>query len=107
MQVWCDDLGLPVPNNNTSAYSKGRGRLKLDFLNVISARINTHLSARISTEDTHQGHIVKSIEGSSMALDDTEENQAQYPQPTSQEPGCGGMARASSRNSSALDLLSL
>lgn len=89
IQAWCDDSGLPVPNNDTSCYSRGRGRLPLSFLAAASRRINDYLSARIQAADTYQGHIIKSIDGSSMSLDDTEKNQSQYPQPGSQKKGCG------------------
>ncbi len=89
VQAWCDDAGLPVPTKDTGAYSKGRGRLPVEFLVAANERINARLSARIRPEDTYQGHVVKSIDGSSMALDDTEENQSEYPQPSSQKPGCG------------------
>lgn len=89
VQAWCDDHGLPVPNRDTSAYSKARGRLGAEFLVSVHQRITSYLTARIQPEDTYHGHIVKSIDGSSMALDDTPANQAEYPQPTSQKPGCG------------------
>jgi hypothetical protein len=89
VQAWCDDSGLPVPDEDTGAYSRGRERLPLEFLSAANQRVNAHLRARIRPEDTYQGHVVKSIDGSSMALDDTPENQAEYPQPTSQKPGCG------------------
>ena len=89
VQAWCDDAGLPVPNKDTGAYSRGRGRLPIEFLEEANERVNAHLSAGIRHEDPYHGHIVKSIDGSSMSLDDTEENQAEYPQPTSQKPGCG------------------
>ena len=89
VQAWCDGLGLPVPGKDTSAYSKGRGRLKTEFLNAVNKRVNSHMAARIRPADTYHGHIVKSIDGSSVALDDTEENQAEYPQPIGQKPGCG------------------
>ena len=89
VQAWCDDVGLAVPNPDTGAYSRGRGRLPIEFLNAVNGRVNAHLSARIKPEDTYQGHVIKSIDGSSMALDDTEENQSEYPQPSSQKPGCG------------------
>lgn len=89
VQTWCDEAGLPVPDNNTGSYSRGRGRLPIGFLTAASARINAHLTARIQPEDTYQGHVIKSIDGSSVALDDTEENQSEYPQPSSQKKGCG------------------
>ncbi len=89
VQAWCEDMGLPTPNEDTGAYSRGRGRLGVEFLSAASKRIGEHLNARIRPEDTYQGHVVKSIDGSSMSLDDTEENQEQYPQPSSQKTGCG------------------
>lgn len=89
VQAWCDDASLPIPTKDTGAYSKGRGRLPIKFLEAANERVNAHLSARIRAEDTYQGHVVKSIDGSSMTLDDTEQNQTEYPQPSSQNPGCG------------------
>ncbi|MGB6220464.1 MAG: IS4 family transposase [Haloferula sp.] len=89
VQAWCDDAGLPVPNKDTGSFSRGRGRLPLKFLTAVNSRINDHLNTRIQPEDTYQGHIIKSIDGSSMSLDDTEENQSEYPQPSSQGNGCG------------------
>jgi hypothetical protein len=89
VQAWCDDAGLPVPNKDTGAYSRGRGRLPLEFLTAASKRINAHLNTRIQLADTYQGHVIKSIDGSSMTLDDTEDNQSEYPQPSTQKKGCG------------------
>ena len=89
VQAWCKDAGVPAPGKDTGAYSRGRGRLPMRFLEAVSRRINERLSARIRSEDTYRGHVVKSIDGSSMALDDTKENQAEYPQPFGQKPGCG------------------
>jgi hypothetical protein len=89
IQSWCDEAGLPRPSEDTGGYSKGRGRLKIEFLRAVQARINAHLDARIRVEDTYQGHVVKSIDGSSLELDDTEANQLAYPQASSQKPGCG------------------
>lgn len=89
VQAWSGDLGLPVPNKDTGNYSRARGRLGIEFLAGVSSRINEYLNARIRPEDTYHGHIVKSIDGSSVSLDDTEENQADYPQPSSQDTGCG------------------
>lgn len=89
VQAWCEDAGLPAPGADTGAYSRGRGRLPAEFIDAADRRVQAHLAARIKPEDTYQGHIVKSIDGSSMALDDTPENQTAYPQPAVQKPGCG------------------
>ena len=61
----------------------------MGFLSAANTRVNAWLDARVRPEDTYQGHIIKSIDGSSVALDDTAANQSEYPQPTSQKPGCG------------------
>lgn len=89
VQAWCEDSGLPAPGRDTGAYSRGRGRLGEKFLAAVQGRVNAYMNARIQPRDTYRGHVVKSIDGSSVSLDDTVENQAEYPQPTSQKPGCG------------------
>lgn len=89
IQAWCKDAGLPAPGMDTGAYSRGRGRLPMEFLEAVNQQVNDRLNARIRPEDTYRGHVVKSIDGSSMALDDTDENQAEYPQPSGQKAGCG------------------
>ncbi len=68
VQAWCDDAGLPVPGNNTGAFSKARERLGMDFLAAANTRVNASMDARIRPEDTYQGHVIKSIDGSSVAL---------------------------------------
>jgi hypothetical protein len=89
IQAWCDDAGLPAPNKDTGAYSRGRGRLPIGFLTAANNRINAHLNARIQLADTYHGRVIKSIDGSSMMLDDTDDNQSEYPQPSTQKKGCG------------------
>ena len=89
IQAWAKEAGIPRPAKDTGAFSKGRERLSIDFIRAVAAKINESLAAGIRPEDTYRGHIIKSIDGSSMAADDTEANQIQYPQPSSQKPGCG------------------
>jgi len=89
IQAWSIDAGLPKPSSDTGAYCKARNRITLEFLQVIRKRINTWLNANIQPEDLYKGHAVKFIDGSTVQLDDTEQNQKLYPQPTSQKPGCG------------------
>ncbi len=89
IQAWCDDSDLPRPSADTGAYCKARSRVKLAFLRIIRARVNSHLRSRIRPEDKWRGFTLKSLDGSSVKLMDTEENQEIYPQPSSQKPGCG------------------
>lgn len=89
VQSWCEEAGLPRPSSDTGAYCRARGRVDLGFLRAIRAKVVAHMSVRIRPEDKYEGLTVKSFDGSSVQLDDTAENQAAYPQPTSQKAGCG------------------
>lgn len=89
VQAWCDEAGLPRPSSDTGTYCRARGRVKLGFLQAIRRRVNAHLEARIEPGDKYLGLTVKSLDGSSVQLDDTPENQAIYPQPSTQKTGCG------------------
>jgi len=89
IQAWAEDAGLPRPAKDTGAFSKGRKRLSIEFMKAVSAQIIEHLERRIQPQDTYRGHVVKSIDGSSLVGDDTSSNQSEYPQPSSQKPGCG------------------
>ncbi len=89
VQAWCADANLPAPPADTGAYCKVRNRIRAAFLRVLRGRVNAWLAARIRPEDKYEGLVVKSIDGSSVQLEDTAENQADYPQPASQKPGCG------------------
>ena len=89
VQAWCADAGLPAPAADTGAYCKARKRVQIGFLRIIRCRVTKHLQARVRPEDKYEGLVVKSIDGSSVQLEDTEENQAGYPQPATQKPGCG------------------
>ena len=89
VQAWCADANLPAPAGDTGAYCKARKRIGVGFLRALRGRVTAHLGARIRPEDKYEGLDVKSIDGSSAQLEDTAENQACYPQPASQKPGCG------------------
>jgi hypothetical protein len=89
IQSWAATCGLPVPSSDTSSYCKARARMSLDFLKDIHCRICRHLCSRVAGRDTWNGLNLKAVDGSSVQLMDTDENQAAYPQPTSQKEGCG------------------
>lgn len=89
IQSWCRTLGLPVPKSGSGAYCLARKRLQTPFLTQIDARIQESLKRNIAEQDLWRGHVLKAIDGTSVTLDDTEENQEDYPQINSQKPGCG------------------
>jgi len=86
---WCiaQKKGAPSPGNG--AYCQARKRLRLEFLQTIFIHITQTLNRSIEPQNLWKGLIVKSIDGSSVQLMDTPENQKKYPQPNTQKKGCG------------------
>ena len=89
IRSWCVANGLQAPAADTGAYCQARKRLRLTFLQDIFSRVSEVLNRRIRPQDRWKGMVVKSIDGSSVQLMDTPENQKAYPQPTTQKKGCG------------------
>jgi hypothetical protein len=89
VQAWRAEAGLPVPSGDTSSYCTARGRLGGEFLGRVNAMIQTRMAANITGEDCWNALVLKALDGSSVRLMDTPENQALYPQPSGQKPGCG------------------
>ena len=89
IQSWATTCGLPVPSSDTSSYCKARGRMEISFLKEIHHRICRHLGSRVAGRDCWNGLNLMAIDGSSVQLMDTEENQDAYPQSSSQKAGCG------------------
>lgn len=89
IQAWCVKAGLAAPGSGTSSYCKARKRLKGKFLKKVLARIDEVLRRGIRSCDRWHGFILKAFDGTSVKLLDTAANQARYPQPSSQKPGCG------------------
>ena len=89
LQSWYRASGLPVPTGDTSGYCRARCRVSSDFLEAIFVKVNGSLRVAIRPMDLWKGHQLKAIDGSSVQLLDTADNQEAYPQPSSQKPGCG------------------
>lgn len=89
IRSWCSAQKLPTPSAGNGAYCTARKRLRLKFLQTIFNHIVETLNRRIRPEDRWKGLVVKSIDGTSVQLMDTEENQKAFPQPKTQKKGCG------------------
>ena len=74
---------------STSAYCQARGRLPCDWLACLHEGVSERLEAAVVRGRLWYGRIVKIVDGSSVSMPDTEENQAAFPQPEGQKPGCG------------------
>ncbi|MDR1519348.1 MAG: IS4 family transposase, partial [Planctomycetota bacterium] len=75
--------------SDTGAYCKARRRLSADLLPGLALRTAAELSAQAGPEHLWHGHRVLAVDGSAFSMPDTAENQAKYPQPSSQKKGCG------------------
>ncbi len=89
VQRWHDEAGLPMPGAGTSSYCRARQRLSEEFLDAVEEMVRVHSELRREGWQRWRGHRLKAIDGTSFQLLDTPENQADYPQPAPQAPGCG------------------
>lgn len=76
-------------SHDPSGYCRARKRLPLRLLVWLTRRVAEKLAARVHRADLWHGHRVKLVDGSTVRLADTPENQEVYPQPKTQKPGCG------------------
>jgi len=75
------------PSGNTGAYCRARERIR----ETLVLRLLHHTGRQLHQQDQilWHGRRVCVVDGSTVTTADTEENQAQYPQPGTQADGCG------------------
>jgi len=76
-------------SHDASAYCRARKRLPAELLPRLTCTVAGKLAAGLEPKHLWHGHRVRLVDGSSVAMPDTPENQAAYPQPKAQKPGCG------------------
>lgn len=74
---------------HTGAYCQARDRLGEEALHELAAGLGEALTKAETNEERWHGRRVVVPDGSSVSLPDTSANQAMYPQPNTQAPGCG------------------
>jgi len=89
VQSWSEQAGREAPAFNTSAYCRARQRLSESFLGKVDEQIQGYASQRRTSDQNWCGLRPLALDGTSVQLLDTEENQAAYPQPSAQKAGCG------------------
>ena len=80
---------VEIPSTDTSAYCQARSRLPEKLLEKLFIQSGESLEKRIVTEHLWRGRNVLVIDGSTVSMPDTVENQKEYPQPSTQASGCG------------------
>lgn len=81
--------GQPPVDDATSAYCQARARLPEELLVAALHASARAADAGVAPEAALQGRVVKVLDGTTLTLPDTPENQRDYPQPVSQKPGVG------------------
>ena len=82
--------GMTPGSTDTGGYCRARARLPLSMVSTL-ARDTARLVAEGAVGWWHwRGRRVRLVDGATVTLADTPENQAAYPQPSSQKPGGWG-----------------
>jgi len=89
VQSYCSQHKLPVPSGSSSAYCQARNKLCIDRLNNIHKQVSQALLKRTQNSWLWCGRKVRVVDGTGIRLPDTSVNQAAFPQPSVQRPGCG------------------
>lgn len=73
----------------TGAYCKARQRLPLAMVRSLLRHTGRWLTGQSATAWRWQGRAVKLVDGTTVTMPDTVDNQWRYPQPHTQQPGLG------------------
>ena len=81
--------GLPRCSTHTGAYCRARQRLPVEMVATLTRRTARVMAERTPPTWHWRGRAVRLVDGATVALPDTPDNQEVYPQPRSQQPGLG------------------
>lgn len=81
--------GLPRCSSSTSAYCQARSRLPTALISTLARKTGEIIASNAPCWWHREGRRVRLVDGATVLLPDTEENQIAYPQPSSQKPGLG------------------
>lgn len=87
--AWLAAEDQPLSSPDPSAYCQARKRLPEGLLRRLLGLVGQRLQAQVPDAHRWQGHAVFIVDGSTLLMPDTPENQKEYPQHANQAPGCG------------------
>ena len=87
--VFLSSQKASLPSADPSAYCQARKRLSEGLFKRLFVGVAHRLQARVSQEGLWKGRRAFLLDGSTVSMPDTPENQAAYPQHKTQAPGCG------------------
>lgn len=89
LAAWRVAQGRAPCSPDTSAYCTARDALPEEACHELVRRTGRELEAGAPVEWLWHGRRVRVVDGSTVTMPDTPENQAEYPQSKTQKPGCG------------------
>ncbi len=81
--------GLSACSVRTGGYCRARQRLPLEMVSALTRQTGRLLSQNARRQWLWRGRVVKLVDGTGLSMPDTPENQAVYPQPSTQATGVG------------------
>ena len=81
--------GRDVSSTNTGAYCRARAKVPEGVVRRLAEGVAARCETVVADEWRWQGFRTLVIDGTTFSMPDTEENQAEYPQPNSQTAGLG------------------
>jgi putative transposase len=87
--AWRLAQGLPPCSADTGAYCTARGDLPEAALHALVRETGKQVEEESPRTWLWHGRKIRVVDGSTLTMPDTPENQATYPQQKTQQPGCG------------------
>ncbi len=88
LQSYASLKGIKVPSSSTASYCTARKKLQEQMLSDILAHTADRLELMPETGMLNNRRVIV-VDGTGISMPDTPENQAVWPQMSSQKPGCG------------------
>jgi hypothetical protein len=82
-------VGMPQCSTATGAYCRARNRLPLPLVKSLSCYAGNLISRQSLPKWHWRGRPVRLVDGTTLSMPDTADNQSVYPQLSSQKPGLG------------------
>lgn len=89
LMAWRTAQGLSPCSPDTGAYCTARDALPENACRELVLRTGRAVEEQAPQQWLWRGRRVCVVDGSTITMPDTRENQAEYPQPNTQAPGCG------------------
>lgn len=88
VQAFAASQSLSAPSASTSAYCQARSKLETKTLKKIVLHTGEMLQGRGQADWWHNRRVIV-VDGTGVSMPDTPANREQWPQSSSQKPGCG------------------